>query len=48
MMRAGGNEKCIKFLAQYNIPKNMPIMQKYNMPAAILYKDRYDVDKRNA
>ena len=36
MMRAGGNEKCINFLAQYNVPKNMAIAMKYNTPG-ILY-----------
>jgi ADP-ribosylation factor GTPase-activating protein 1 len=40
MMRAGGNDKCIKFLAQYNVAKNTPIIQKYNTPAAMLYKER--------
>lgn len=32
MMRAGGNDKCINFLAQYNVPKNMAIAMKYNTP----------------
>ena len=41
-MRLGGNDKCIAFLKEYGIPKNMPIAQKYNMPAALLYRDRID------
>lgn len=41
-MRVGGNDQCIQFLKQYGIPKNMPIPQKYNTPAAMLYKDRID------
>lgn len=40
MMRAGGNDKCINFLKQYNISKNVPIATKYNSPAALLYRDR--------
>ena len=40
MMKAGGNEKCINFLAQYNVPKSMAIAMKYNTPAALLYRDR--------
>lgn len=40
MMRAGGNDKCINFLKQYNIAKNVPIATKYNSPAALLYRDR--------
>ena len=40
MMRKGGNEQCNLFLAQYNVSKNMIIPQKYNTPAALLYKDR--------
>jgi hypothetical protein len=40
MMRIGGNEKCILFLKQYNVPKSMAIAQKYNTPAALLYRDR--------
>jgi hypothetical protein len=41
-MRVGGNDQCIQFLQKYGIPKNMPIPQKYNTPAAMLYKDRID------
>jgi ADP-ribosylation factor GTPase-activating protein 1 len=40
MMRSGGNDECVAFLAKYNVPKSMPIPQKYNTPAALLYKDR--------
>lgn len=40
MMRKGGNKACIDFLQQHNIPKSMPIPQKYATPAAQLYKDR--------
>lgn len=36
MMKAGGNEKCITFLAQYNVPKNMAIAMKYNTPGILL------------
>ena len=38
MMRIGGNEKCINFLKQYGLEKDTPIQQKYNSPAAMLYK----------
>lgn len=41
-MRLGGNQKCIEFLKQYGVPKTMPIPQKYNTPAAQLYRDRID------
>ena len=40
IMRNGGNDKFIEFLQKYNIKKETPIANKYNMPAAILYKDR--------
>lgn len=40
MMRCGGNNKCVAFLQSYQVPKNMPIPQKYNTPAAMLYRDR--------
>jgi len=36
MMRAGGNDKCINFLAQYNVPKSMAIAMKYNTPGILL------------
>ena len=39
-MRKGGNDKCIAFLSDYGIAKNTPIQQKYNSPAAMLYKVR--------
>lgn len=38
MMRVGGNDKCNAFLAEHGIRKNTPISQKYNTPAAMLYK----------
>jgi hypothetical protein len=41
-MRLGGNTNCIEFLKKYNIPKSMPIAQKYNTPAATLYRDRIE------
>jgi hypothetical protein len=41
-MRVGGNDKLNDFLQQYGIPKTMPIPQKYNTPAASLYRDRVD------
>eukprot|EP01032_Pedospumella_encystans_P023058 gene23058-26113_t len=41
-MRVGGNDQCNQFLQKYGVPKNMPIPQKYNTPAAMLYKDRID------
>jgi hypothetical protein len=41
-MRVGGNDKLNAFLQQYGIPKTMPIPQKYNTPAASLYRDRVD------
>lgn len=40
LMRNGGNNKSNAFLAQYNVNKNTQIPQKYNSPAATLYKDR--------
>eukprot|EP01038_Epipyxis_sp_PR26KG_P008669 gene8669-11712_t len=44
MMRAGGNDKCIKFLKQYNVPKDLQIEKKYNSPAALLYRDRISAE----
>lgn len=41
-MRVGGNDQCIQFLQKYGVPKSMPIPQKYNTPAATLYRDRID------
>lgn len=41
-MRVGGNDQCNQFLQKYGVPKTMPIPQKYNTPAAMLYKDRID------
>jgi len=41
-MRVGGNDQCIQFLKKYGVPKNTPIPQKYNTPAAALYRDRID------
>ena len=40
MMRLGGNDKLNDFLRKYQISKTTPIPQKYNAPAAMLYKDR--------
>lgn len=40
MMKCGGNNKCIDFLKNYNVPKTMNIAQKYNTPAAELYRSR--------
>jgi ADP-ribosylation factor GTPase-activating protein 1 len=42
MMDNGGNDKCNTFLAQYNVSSaTHSIQQKYNSPAACLYRDRY-------
>lgn len=41
-MRLGGNQNCIEFLKQYGVQKSSPIAQKYNTPAAALYRDRID------
>lgn len=41
-MRVGGNDQCNQFLQKYGVHKTMPIPQKYNTPAAMLYKDRID------
>lgn len=38
-MRVGGNQNLNDFFAQHNIPKDMPIKQKYNTPAAKLYRE---------
>lgn len=39
-MKAGGNDKCNEFLKGHSIHKTMAIPQKYNSPAAELYRDR--------
>lgn len=39
-MRAGGNDKFNQFIDQYGVKKTLPIAQKYNTPAVLLYKDR--------
>ena len=39
-MEAGGNDRLNKFLAQYGISKETPIVNKYNSPAAGIYRDR--------
>ena len=39
-MRMGGNDKCNSFLAKYGVAKETPIANKYNSPAAQLYRDR--------
>lgn len=41
-MRVGGNDKLNQFLQQYGVGKTTPIPQKYNAPAAALYRDRID------
>ena len=38
-MRVGGNQNLNDFFAQHNIPKDMPIKQKYNTHAAKLYRE---------
>lgn len=38
-MRVGGNQNLNDFFAKYNIPKNATIKQKYNSPAAELYRE---------
>lgn len=38
-MKAGGNAKCATFLTQKGVPANTPIKQKYESPAAQLYKE---------
>jgi ADP-ribosylation factor GTPase-activating protein 1 len=44
MMRLGGNNKCIQFLKQHGVSKETPIPQKYNSPAALLYRDRMSAE----
>ena len=44
LMRNGGNNKFNEFLKGYDIKKETPIANKYNLPAATLYKDRYYTD----
>lgn len=44
LMRNGGNNKFNEFLKAYDIKKETPIANKYNLPAATLYKDRYFTD----
>lgn len=39
-MRGGGNDKCIAFLQSHDVPKTMPIPQKYNTSVAMLYRER--------
>ena len=39
LMKAGGNAKCAAFLSQKGVPATMPIKQKYESPAAQLYKE---------
>lgn len=39
LMKAGGNDKCNKYLADHGIPANTPIKQKYESPQAQLYKE---------
>jgi len=40
MMRTGGNNKCNSFLQQHGVAKETPIPNKYNSPAAQLFRDR--------
>jgi ADP-ribosylation factor GTPase-activating protein 1 len=40
LMRSGGNDACNVFLESYGVKRNTPIAQKYNSPAALLYKER--------
>lgn len=44
MMRCGGNDKCNAFLKQYGVSKETMIPQKYNSPAALLYRDRLSAE----
>lgn len=39
LMKAGGNAKCAAFLKQKGIDSSVPIKQKYESPAAQLYKE---------
>lgn len=39
LMKAGGNAKCAAFLSQKGVPATTPIKQKYESPAAQLYKE---------
>ena len=39
LMKAGGNDKCNAYLQQHGIDKRTPIKQKYEAPAAQLYKE---------
>lgn len=43
-MRCGGNDKCNAFLKQYGVSKETMIPQKYNSPAALLYRDRLSAE----
>eukprot|EP00924_Labyrinthula_sp_SR-Ha-C_P013785 augustus_masked-scaffold_5-processed-gene-13.12-mRNA-1 protein AED:0.30 eAED:0.54 QI:0/-1/0/1/-1/1/1/0/346 len=38
LMRLGGNEQLIKFFESHGVKKETPIVQKYNTPAAELYR----------
>jgi ADP-ribosylation factor GTPase-activating protein 1 len=44
MMKSGGNDKCNEFLKGHSVPKTMAIPQKYNTPAAELYRDRLSAE----
>ncbi|KAI2488933.1 putative GTP-ase activating proteins for the small GTPase [Fragilaria crotonensis] len=39
LMKAGGNSKCAAFLKQKGVDPSSPIKQKYESPAAQLYKE---------
>jgi ADP-ribosylation factor GTPase-activating protein 1 len=41
LMKGGGNDCFNEFLESYGVRRNTPIAQKYNSPAALLYKERY-------
>ena len=40
MMRLGGNKRMVDWFDKHNIPKSTSIQQKYNTPAAQLYRLR--------
>ena len=39
-MQVGGNQATVNFLAKYGVPKNTPIKEKYNSPAAELLREK--------
>jgi len=40
MMMVGGNHKCKAFFSEHGIPDDVPIVQKFDNPVSLLYKDR--------